>query len=94
MPASDSWRLLKEKGLTVNIKEKLTSRKFWVTVVSILTGIAQLLGADGELVGVLGGVALALIPSVIYVITEGRIDAATAKKLIKDAADELDGLVE
>lgn len=76
----------------MNIKEKLTSRKFWVTLVSILTGVAQLLGADGELAETLGGVALALIPSVIYVITEGKIDAASAKKLIKDAATDLNEL--
>ena len=76
----------------MNIKEKLTSRKFWVTLVSILTGVAQLLGADGELAEILGGVALALIPSVIYVITEGKIDAESAKNLIKDASAELDEL--
>ena len=76
----------------MNIKEKFTSRKFWVTLVSVLTGVAQLLGADGELAGILGGVALALIPSVIYVITEGKIDAESAKGLIKDAVDELDEL--
>ena len=76
----------------MNIKEKLTSRKFWVTLVSILTGVAQLLGADGELAEILGGVALALIPSVIYVITEGKIDAESAKSLIKDASADLDEL--
>ncbi|MBQ8388948.1 MAG: hypothetical protein IJX46_08490 [Clostridia bacterium] len=76
----------------MNIKEKLTSRKFWVTLVSILTGVAQLLGADGELAEILGGVALALIPSVIYVITEGKIDAESARGLIKDASAELDEL--
>ena len=53
---------------------------------------AAKLGADGELAETLGGVALALIPSVIYVITEGKIDAESARGLIKDASAELDEL--
>ncbi len=60
----------------MNLKAKLTSRKFWVTLISLLTGIAQLLGADGDLVSVVSGAALALVPVVIYILSEGRIDAA------------------
>ena len=84
---SGDLRLWKKKGQTVNIKEKFTSRKFWVTLVSVLTGVAQLLGADGELAGILGGVALALVPSVIYVVTEGKIDADKAKHTAGDGTD-------
>ena len=73
-----------------NIISKLTSRKFWVTLISVITGIAQLFGAEGELASVLGGVALALVPTVIYVITEGNIDAKMAKELISELSDSLD----
>lgn len=62
----------------MNLKAKLTSRKFWVTLISLLTGVAQLFGADGDLVSVISGAALALVPVVIYVLSEGRIDAASA----------------
>lgn len=61
----------------MNLKAKLTSRKFWVTLISLLTGIAQLLGADGDLVSVVSGAALALVPVVIYILSEGRIDAVS-----------------
>ena len=61
----------------MNLKAKLTSRKFWVTLISLLTGIAQLLGADGDLVSVVSGAALALVPVVIYILSEGRIAAAS-----------------
>ena len=61
----------------MNLKAKLTSRKFWVTLISLLTGIAQLLGADGDLVSVVSGAALALVPVVIYILSEGRSDAAS-----------------
>ncbi len=72
----------------MNLKSKLTSRKFWVTLISLLTGIAQLFGADGDVVSTVSGIALSLIPVVIYVISEGRIDAAAAGNGTTDTADE------
>ncbi len=58
-----------------SILKKFTSRKFWITLVSVVTGIAQLFGANGELVKLIGGILLSLIPSVAYIITEGKIDS-------------------
>lgn len=72
----------------MDLKSKLTSRKFWVTLISLLTGIAQLFGADGDAVSTVSGIALSLIPVVIYVISEGRIDAAAASNGATDTADE------
>lgn len=60
----------------MNLKAKLTSRKFWVTLISLLTGIAQLFGADGDLVSIISGAALALVPVVVYILSEGKIDAS------------------
>lgn len=57
------------------LKKKLTSRKFWVTAVSLFAGIAQLFGADGELTGLICGSALSLFPVVAYILTEGKLDA-------------------
>lgn len=74
----------------MDLKSKLTSRKFWVTLISLLTGIAQLLGADGDLVSTVSGIALSLIPVVIYVISEGRIDAAAAGNGATYTADDAD----
>ena len=62
-----------------DLKLKLTSRKFWVTLISLVAGIAQLFGAEGELVDLLSGAALALFPTVAYVITEGKIDLQKGK---------------
>ncbi len=73
-----------------DLKAKLTSRKFWITLVSVIAGIAQLLGADGNLVSTVSGAILAAVPAVIYVITEGKIDAEGVKKLASSLSDSLD----
>lgn len=73
-----------------NLKSKLTSRKFWITLVSVIAGVAQLLGADGNIVSTVSGALLAAIPAVIYVITEGKIDAEGVKKLASSLSDSLD----
>ncbi len=57
------------------LKRKLTSRKFWVTAVSLIAGIAQLLGADGELTALICGAALSVFPVVTYILTEGKLDS-------------------
>ncbi len=72
---------------------KLTSRKFWVAMISTFVGIAELFGAEGELVSVIVGSLLALLPSLIYIITEGKIDAAGAQKLADDVEKQIDDML-
>ena len=69
---------------------KLTSRKFWVTLIGVCCGVACLFGADGETIELISGALLTLVPSVIYIITEGKIDAEGAKKLAASVADAID----
>ena len=57
-----------------NILKKLSSRKFWITLISVIAGIAQLAGADGELVNTVSGALLSLVPSIVYVVTGARLD--------------------
>ena len=73
---------MKEKG-------KFMSRKFWMTVVAAAVGIAQLFIADDGISTVIGAV-LTLVPSVIYVITEGKLDAKKFNEAIRLNADEED----
>ncbi len=72
------------------LKEKLLSRKFWMSAIPIIVGIAEILGADGGAVELICGALLAVVPAVFYVVTEGRIDAARKSELT-DAAKELIG---
>ena len=72
------------------LKSKLTSRKFWLSLIGVAAGVAQLFGADGDTVSVICGACMTLIPAVIYVLTEGRIDAQGAKKIASCVSDALD----
>ncbi len=72
----------------MKIKEKLISRKFWMTVIAAVAGVLQLFGADDTVTTLIGAV-LTLVPSVIYVITEGKLDAAKLTDVISSVTDEL-----
>ena len=77
-----------------NIIQKLTSRKLWMAVAGIATGIAMVLGVDStEITSIAGGV-VALISCVTYIITEGKIDAEGVKNTIieiQEAVDTIEG---
>lgn len=63
------------------MKEKLTSRKFWVAVISIIVGILGVFGADDSLIQLVSSIGLILIPAIIYIIIEGKIDAAALRTI-------------
>jgi hypothetical protein len=72
------------------IIQKLTSRKLWMAIAGIATGVAMVLGVDAsELTSVAGGV-VALISCVTYIITEGKIDAESVKNTIIDVQEAVD----
>ena len=60
------------------IIQKLTSRKFWVSVVGIVVGVAAAFGINeneyAQLVGLIGSIASAIA----YVFVEGGSDKASA----------------
>jgi F0F1-type ATP synthase assembly protein I len=71
-----------------SLVQKLTSRKFLLSAVSMAAGIALLCGADATTVSVLAGACMTVLPSLVYCLMEGRIDSAavTASKEAYDTA--------
>ncbi|SMC79815.1 hypothetical protein [Papillibacter cinnamivorans] len=65
--------------------EKLKSRKFWVAAISILVGVLGLLGAEESLLQLLSSAGLILVPAVVYIVTEGKVDAAAVKTVDMEA---------
>ena len=61
------------------MKEKLLSRKLWLAVIGAGAGIAIAFGAPESIVSVIVGSATALVSVVIYIITEGKVDAAAVQ---------------
>lgn len=58
------------------LKEKLISRKFWLAIISILTGVLGLFGVADSTIEMVSSVALILVPAIAYIFVEGKVDAA------------------
>jgi hypothetical protein len=71
------------------MKEKLTSRKLWVSIIGIISGIV-LIVAGNTTEG-----AATLITSILgYLIAEGYIDAKAVDSVVEIVDDNLDEMVE
>lgn len=77
----------------IDWKKKLTSRKLWVTVLGLILGGAMMLDLDAGTAEKIAGAVVAVANAVIYIITEGKIDAAAvgnAANKVQDALEELE----
>lgn len=71
---------------------KLKSRKFWLTLITTLSGIATaLMSVNGE-IGIIAGMIVAVLPTIVYVITEGRIDAKAVGMIAEDISEVSEGV--
>jgi phage shock protein PspC (stress-responsive transcriptional regulator) len=76
------------------ILRKLSSRKLWMAIAGVATGIAMALGVDSGEIGTVAGAVTALVSVVTYVMVEGKIDAESVKNAIvvmQEAADVIEG---
>ena len=75
-----------------NIIQKLTSRKFIVTAITAITGIITLVIGESEVVQTIAGAAMTLIPTVVYCLTEGVIDAKSIKTITESTVEIAEAL--
>ena len=66
---------------------KLSSRKLWMAIAVVSGGISVAMGNDASDVQSIAGLVSALIGSVAYIITEGKIDAASVGNILQNAED-------
>ena len=64
-----------------NILEKLTSRKFIVTAITTIAGIVTMIIGENEIVNIIASALMVVVPTVVYCITEGVIDAKSVKTI-------------
>lgn len=74
------------------IIKKLTSRKFIVAVISIISGICLLLGADSDTVSIISGGAMIILPTIAYCLVEGKIDAENVKTIVTTLEETINTL--
>lgn len=68
--------------------EKFKSRKFLMALLSVVLGVLGLFGVADGTIEMTSSIGLILIPTIVYIVTEGKIDAAAVGKIV-DSADEI-----
>ena len=58
------------------MKEKLTSRKFWLAILTNIVSIAVVFSELGGTAGTVAGIIGVVVASVAYMITECKVDMA------------------
>lgn len=75
-----------------NILEKLTSRKFIVTAITAIAGIITMFVGENVVVQTLAGAAMTILPTIVYCLTEGVIDAKSVETITKATAEAAEKL--
>ena len=59
----------------IDIVRKLTSRKFWLAVVALVTGLLAAFNVDAGTIEKVSGIIMSGASVVAYIIAEGLVDA-------------------
>lgn len=68
----------------IDWKRKLTSRKFWVAIVGLVSGLMLAFNVDGETIDKVTGAIMSAAAVIAYIIGEGLADAAGVALLGKN----------
>ena len=72
-----------------NFIKKITSRKLWLAIAGVATGVAVILGVDGSEISNISGAVVSLASVMTYIITEGKIDSESVKNIVKEATSDV-----
>lgn len=75
-----------------NFIKKMTSRKFIVTAISAIAGIVTLFIGNSEVVEIIASALMIVVPTIVYCITEGKIDAASVSTITQTVVDTAEKL--
>ena len=74
--------------MEIDWKRKLTSRKFWVAIVGLVSGLLMAFKVDAQTVETVSGCIMAAASVIAYIIGEGLADAAGATQFIIEEPEE------
>lgn len=66
-----------------NFIRKISSRKLWMAIAGVATGIAMILGVDAGDISTIAGGVISLVSAIAYIAVEGKIDAERVKNAIE-----------
>ena len=72
----------------------LGSRKFIISLISIISGVLTLLNCDDSLIQFICGLLIIIIPGVTYIVTEGVLDYASIGIMLEDVAEIINKYIE
>lgn len=72
-------------------KRKLSSRKFWMAVVGLVSGIMVFCGRSEQEAQQIGGIIMSAASVISYILAEGMIDAANAGFVYPEEESEAGG---
>ena len=76
-----------------NIIRKLSSRKLWLAIAGVATGVFIALGGNASEIETVAGAITALASAITYIFVEGRLDAAAIGNAIEKAQDAVGAVV-
>lgn len=71
---------------------KLTSRKLWIAIAGVATGVATALGGEASDIQTVAGAIVALVSAVSYIVVEGKVDAASVANTVVSVQDAIEVL--
>lgn len=69
---------------------KWQSRKFWMAVSQIVGGLLMIFNFSESEIAVVSGAILSVSSAIVYIITEGKIDATRLANAVKDTQDAVE----
>lgn len=66
------------------IAKKLSSRKLWAALAGLVAGLAMVFGLDEGIITTVSGAVVTVASVIIYIVTEGKVDAAAVKKAAEE----------
>lgn len=73
--------------MNIDWKRKLTSRKFWMAVISLVTSIVMITGGSDQQAQQIAGVILQAATVLAYCIGEGMADSVTNVNVTEEKKD-------
>lgn len=67
--------------------KKITSRKFLTCVAGVVLGVCMIFGLDEGTVNTIAGTVTSVASLVIYIYTEGKVDAEAVSKITGTSKD-------
>ena len=75
-----------------DILRKLTSRKLWMALAGVATGLAIVFGVETSDISTVAGAVTALASAVSYIMAEAKVDAESVKKAVEATQNAVDAV--